>query len=346
VTTKLAYDGLDRLAEYNGSGTIQRRYAPGDTLGAPVVWYEGSGTTDRRFQSTDERGSVIAVSDASGNLLAANSYDEYGNPGASNLGAFGYTGQAWLPTVKLWYYKARELNPELGRFLQPDPIGYSGGANLYAYVLNDPVNLIDPLGREPDDGSICPKDDPNCGIVVTGNLLLPALYVFSRVRWIELGVGGVTGLDLPTLTVCPAVTARITGVGPNQANSSNPTSISQTPGNQIELGSVAIDPLDFGVPNARGAARGVLSQVLIVPFWPLAQRPSNGAPSVPRGLPSWGPYSVVDVIGPASARNQPGFNIDLYRYSNQDNALASTRNVPVSVIIPKNDAGVSCPTGK
>lgn len=36
--------------------------------------------------------------------------------------------------------------PAFGRFLEADPLGYEDSPNLYAYVLNDPVNLSDPLG--------------------------------------------------------------------------------------------------------------------------------------------------------------------------------------------------------
>ncbi|MDQ4088304.1 MAG: RHS repeat-associated core domain-containing protein, partial [Pseudomonadota bacterium] len=82
-----------------------------------------------------------------GAVAAVNRYDEYGNPqGGAITGRFGYTGQAWLPELGMYYYRARIYNPELGRFMQPDPIGYGSGMNLYAFVGGDPVNLADPGG--------------------------------------------------------------------------------------------------------------------------------------------------------------------------------------------------------
>jgi RHS repeat-associated protein len=96
----------------------------------------------------------LALTNRLGQVAAAYAYDPFGavvnrsgddqgNP-FTYVGAFGVMDEG----DGLFYMRQRYYDALTGRFLQRDPIGISDNLNLYAYVANNPVVWIDPMGQE------------------------------------------------------------------------------------------------------------------------------------------------------------------------------------------------------
>ena len=131
-------------------------YGPG--IDQPILWSYFLWVGDYSYRSDeyyhrDALGSVIATSrHGAGRLARTHTYSPYGLPEESGVVAGGnpylYTGREYDSETGLYYYRNRYYDPQRGRFLQPDPIGYQAGMNLYAYVDGNPITWADPLGLD------------------------------------------------------------------------------------------------------------------------------------------------------------------------------------------------------
>jgi len=124
-----------------------------DSTGATVTkrfFREGeqiSGTN--YFFTRDHLGSIREMTDSSDSIRARYSYDPWGleTEISGDLAAdFGFTGHYFHAPSGLHLALYRAYSADLGRWLSRDPIGETGGLNLYEYVSNDPIEFMDPLG--------------------------------------------------------------------------------------------------------------------------------------------------------------------------------------------------------
>lgn len=143
LTTRFLYDGDQILAEADTSGTLTATYLFGPGIDEPLVM-ERAGT--KRYYHQDGLGSIIALTDAAGALVESYRYDVFGQPQApSSVGnRYLFTGREYDQETGLYYYRRRYYDPGIGRFLSRDPL--ADVLNLYTYVENNPVTLIDPDG--------------------------------------------------------------------------------------------------------------------------------------------------------------------------------------------------------
>lgn len=150
------------IAIYDENNAIRNRWIHGAGVDEPLAIVHGSSGA-RKYLIKDERGSIIARTYEDGTPLHILTYDSYGREGDGNIGRFGYTGQTVWRDLGLVYFKARWYNPEIGRFMQSDPIGYGDGMNMYGYVGGDPVNFTDPSELSRLEDYRCRDGGATCG---------------------------------------------------------------------------------------------------------------------------------------------------------------------------------------
>jgi RHS repeat-associated protein len=141
--TKFTYEGQDVLVDDN-FGT-QTKYLNGS--GIDTKLRATAGSTANYFLA-DHLGSTNGLTNSSGSLTASTSYDSFGNPTSLTFPSrYQFTGREFDSFTGLQFSRARWNDPNLGRFISEDPIGFSGGdVNLYGYVKSNSINRTDPMG--------------------------------------------------------------------------------------------------------------------------------------------------------------------------------------------------------
>jgi RHS repeat-associated protein len=154
------YSGpLEVVAELDGNSPVVSRFVPGgmikggvtyriirDHLGSPRLVVDVNTGVIRQRMDYDEFGNVIAEWEYDPNEVLLCGPTDCGS-GDQQFQPFGFAGGLYDRDTGLMRFGARDYDPEVGRWLSKDPILFDGGdTNLYGYVLQDPVNLVDPFG--------------------------------------------------------------------------------------------------------------------------------------------------------------------------------------------------------
>lgn len=301
VTTNFVTDADNReVLEYNGStGHIQTWYVFG--LGPDEVLNQmnvAAGT--RETMIPDIQGSVVGTLDSGTGTLTKAGFQPFGQNTTAVTGTFRYTGRRFdAETIGsssqpsgLYYYRAREYSPTLGRFLQPDPVGYAGGDNLYAYVNNDPLNNTDPSGL---CLPYCVTVPVGAALGVAGAYLSDPAHFTWKAAAIGATAGALTGLGIPaasslvTGTSAAGIAARVAiTVGGNfLAGSGGSVATDVAAGQNIDYGKAA------AIGGVTAAAPLISGEAAIAGFGTGLAQAGDAALSSWMGVPS----AVVAVPG-------------------------------------------------
>jgi RHS repeat-associated protein len=200
ATTTIVYDALGRMVEkavgttytefvYSPLGgkiatmtaqTLQKGFVP-LPAGSQAV-YTSSGLA--YFRHTDHLGNSRLQTTPNRTLYASVAYAPFGEPYAKVTSPdLSFTGQDQDTAQGMHDFLARRFTTTSGRWLSPDPVGIGAVDpanpqtwNRYAYVMNSPLNLVDPFGEECYAPGVCWEGGLN-NLATQGGLGDPLLFL-------------------------------------------------------------------------------------------------------------------------------------------------------------------------
>ncbi|MGY4641414.1 RHS repeat-associated protein [Pseudomonas sp. TE24901] len=157
ITTEFFWQGDKLIAEHHKDRHRSYLYEPGSFR--PLALLEGFGPKQTKpfHYQLDHLGTPQELTAPNGEIVWSAHYRAYGEISRLDVGKIDnplrFQGQYFDQESGLHYNRHRYYNPDIGRYLTPDPVKLAGGINAYRYVPN-PTGWVDPLGL-----STCPGGD-------------------------------------------------------------------------------------------------------------------------------------------------------------------------------------------
>lgn len=153
ITTTYLYQN-NQVVQERENGITTNTYYYGEYIDDPIAY---SFDEQIYYYVKDNNYSVVSIINKNAKVVESYSYTPFGKISIKDQkgqvllqskinNTITYTGRRLDKESNLYYYRNRMYDPELGRFLSKDPKGYVDGMNLYAYVKNNPVRYLDPMG--------------------------------------------------------------------------------------------------------------------------------------------------------------------------------------------------------
>jgi len=174
TTRAFIYDREDVVVEFSNDtfSTVFRQYIHGPGIDEPLAIL-GEEEGEYTYYLQDGLGSVTGLVDAKGgDLLGIYDYAAFGGERKNTISlenCYRYTSREFVEN-DLYYYRARYMRPDLGRFMSIDPLGVTDVTNRITYAKDNPIEWSDPLGlfncsavnNSPENPCSCTVPDKGC----------------------------------------------------------------------------------------------------------------------------------------------------------------------------------------